>query len=139
MDGAEIPRVTVVAPVADQVAADQLALDHVAERHSVPFGPRLGRVVRGPQLPVAVGGEVGDVNMSLGRLAEPVGGHPGALEDLGGKAGRHSLQQPIGGGSFSVPPLPAVHRRRAEQVVGSPGREHHLQHPAGIWIRAATL
>jgi hypothetical protein len=55
LDGAEVAGVAVVAPVADQVAADQLPLDHVAERHRVPFGPRFGRVVRGPQLPVAVG------------------------------------------------------------------------------------
>src|SRR5918994_6890200 len=79
LDGAEVAGVAVVAPVADQVAADQPRLDHVAERHRVSFGPRLGRVVRGPEGPVAGGGEVGDVDVPLGRLAEPVGGHPGAL------------------------------------------------------------
>jgi hypothetical protein len=39
LDGAEVAGVAVVAPVADQVAAGQLPLDHVAERHRVPFGP----------------------------------------------------------------------------------------------------
>src|SRR4029450_7440647 len=59
LDGAEVAGVAVVAPMADQMAADQPRLDHVAERHRVPFGPRLGRVVRGPQPPVAVGDQVG--------------------------------------------------------------------------------
>jgi hypothetical protein len=139
LDGAEVAGVAVVAPLADQVAADQPRLDHVAERHRVSFGPRLGRVVRGPQLPVAVGGEVGDVDVPLGWLAELVRGHPGALEDLGGEAGRHRPQQAVNGGGFPIPPLPAVRRRRAEQVVGGPGREHALQHPAGIRVRSAAL
>jgi hypothetical protein len=66
LDGAEVAGVAVVAPVADQMTADQPRLDHVAERHRVPFGPRLGRVVRGPQGPVAVGDQVGDVDVALG-------------------------------------------------------------------------
>src|SRR6266542_3706690 len=53
----------------------------------------------------------------FGWRAEPVGGHPEALEHLGREARRHRLQQAIGcGGGLLAAPLEAVGRRRAEQV-----------------------